>query len=339
MGGQALWRANLARAFSALAGALFQGFSTARFAVVLDHAGYAQDPLTTFYRFRSTAGFVLDWFIHQLNDPASVARRSLYTVRCMHTFARRRSNRLFSKPHGEGIALSQYDLGEVQLGFSAVCLLLMEVAVGMEPVAMADREAMVHVWRLIGWHLGIKDEFNVCRSVEYMSACMEDYMIWMPQRLRTCRPVAHVLQKSVIQGFGRHSGLGERYYEGFFSVFQTVRGMEAATNSFFQPLPGMTEFVRRRTQYSDDLNKFVSHHIERDLHVYRSEPESVDRFHEVVAPRIAYMNDLVLWRSYSIAFRLARLMMSRRAQASSMVLVIGLVFQKILRATVLPKRQ
>ncbi|CAK0830350.1 unnamed protein product, partial [Prorocentrum cordatum] len=45
--GQALWLENLGRAFLALTAALVQGFTIARFAEVLHHAGYAQSPLNS----------------------------------------------------------------------------------------------------------------------------------------------------------------------------------------------------------------------------------------------------------------------------------------------------
>ena len=48
--GQALWRAHLGRAAIALLQTLLQGFTIARFGVVLHHAGYAQSAETTFKR-------------------------------------------------------------------------------------------------------------------------------------------------------------------------------------------------------------------------------------------------------------------------------------------------
>jgi hypothetical protein len=200
--GQALWQQHLGRAVLALQAVLLQGFSIGRFAEVLYQAGYAQSPLTTAQRYKATGLIVTDWFRYPLDDPDSPARQGLYAVRFMHSFARRHTGHVFDRSRGEGIALSQYDLGEVLLGFTGACLAIMENDMGMGRFAPADREAMVHVWRLIGWHLGILDEFNVADSVERVDACWADYMEWTPLRLTTCRPPTHALQRSVMQGFG-----------------------------------------------------------------------------------------------------------------------------------------
>ena len=142
-----------------------QGFTIARFAVVLNNAGYAQSAETAFRRYRDTAFFIHDFFYYPLDDPTSLARTGIYRVRCMHSYARRRSCHLFDSSKGEGIALSQYDVGEVQLGFTAVCISLIEKELGVGAFSPADKEALVHMWRLVGYHLGIRDEYNICNSV------------------------------------------------------------------------------------------------------------------------------------------------------------------------------
>jgi hypothetical protein len=191
--GQALWRANLGRVAVALLQTLLQGFTIARFGVVLHHAGYAQSVETTFKRYRDTAFFIVDWFDYPLDDPRSRSRVGISRVRCMHSFARRRSTKLFDRAAGEGTPLSQYDMGEVLLGFSAVCLAIMEHALGLQ-LTEEERGAMVATWRLIGHHLGIRDEYNVCASLARLDACFADYMEHTPQRLRTCREATHALQ-------------------------------------------------------------------------------------------------------------------------------------------------
>merc|ERR1711920_833321 len=107
---------------------------------------------------------------------------------------------------------------------------------------------------------------------EKSAACMEDYMTWTPQRLRTCRTATQVLQKSALQGFGAHIGLGERYWEGFLRACQVASGMETS-ECHFRPLPGMAELARRRMKYigkSEVFNAFVSRQMCQQLHLYRS---------------------------------------------------------------------
>ena len=114
--------------FIALNGALLQGFTIARFSKVLVLSGYTSSPEETWKRFRNTGWAILDWISYPLDEPKSDARQSLYTVRCMHAFARKQATQsgMFDKAKGEGIALSQYDLAEVLLGFSVVCLSILE---------------------------------------------------------------------------------------------------------------------------------------------------------------------------------------------------------------------
>jgi len=324
--GQELWREHLGRAFLALTAALLQGFTIARFAEVLHHAGYAQSPLTSCSRYSATAYFILDWFCHPLDDMESWARQGIYTVRCMHSFARRRSKGLFSREKGEGIALSQYDMGEVQLGFSAVCLSIMEKEMGMGPLPPSDREAMVHVWRLIGWHLGIQDRFNVCNSVEGMAACFEDYMEWTPQRLRTCRESTHLLQLAAVQGFGTHLALGKRYWEGFLSSLQDVRGVQVLYVRV-RPLPGMAAVARMRMELvgkSSTFNSVLSRVIVLMRETRRQRPKLADWFQTALAPKVAAVNDAVVWRLLSVAVRLvssgAAVALPRRAAALAVAL-------------------
>ena len=89
-------------------------------------SGYAKTAKSSWDRYSATAWHISDWWRFSLRDPASRARRSIYQVRSMHELARRRSKRLFDASEGEGRALSQYDLAEVQMGFSTICISLME---------------------------------------------------------------------------------------------------------------------------------------------------------------------------------------------------------------------
>jgi len=304
--GQALWSEHLGRAFLALTAALLQGFTIARFAEVLLHAGYAQSPLTSCSRYAATAFFLHDWFRYPLDDPESRARKGIYTVRCMHSYARRRSKGLFSLEAGEGIALSQYDLGEVQLGFSAVCLSVMETEMAMGPLPRKDREAMVHVWRLIGWHLGIEDRFNVCNSVDDLEACFQDYMEWTPQRLRSCRESTHILQLAAVQGFGRHLFFGQRYWEGFLAALHNMRGLTIPYTRV-KPLPGIDAYVRQRMVVvgrSASVNAVLSRFVTLMRETRRRRPKLVDWIERNVSPKVAAVNDAIVWRLVSLASHL-----------------------------------
>lgn len=172
--GQEVWLEHWGGWIVGLSVALLVGFSIGRFSEVLFHSGYAQDALTATNRYSDTAFAMLDWFSYDLSCPGSRARVSIYTVRKMHAYARRRAKdivlapgrKLFDKDHGEGVPLSQYDMAQVLLAFSGIVIMIMEADLGVPPIPRGDLEAMVHCIRLIGWHLGILDEFNPCASLE-----------------------------------------------------------------------------------------------------------------------------------------------------------------------------
>ena len=173
--GQAHWCRLLGPTFVALNAALLQGFTIARFAEVLVIAGYTASRTATWNRFRNTGWAIMDWLHHPLDDPASDARKSIYTVRCMHAYARRiaKDARLFSEEKGEvclliarilfldslglpdnsttaltmsvflqGIPLSQYDLAEVLMGFSVICLSILEIEFGFGEFPKKQRQDM-----------------------------------------------------------------------------------------------------------------------------------------------------------------------------------------------------
>ena len=69
------------------------------------------------------------------------------------------------------------------MAFSAVALSVMENEMGLQNnFTKADKEAMIHVWRLIGYHLGIMDEYNICTSFDRNKELLDDWMYWTPHR-------------------------------------------------------------------------------------------------------------------------------------------------------------
>lgn len=302
--GQALWLQHVGSATVSLMNALMQGFSIARFAEVLKYSGYSKSPLVSAERYLATGFFWLDWWLHPLDDAKSQARKSIYTVRCMHSFARRQCSHLFSAEEGEGIPLSQYDLAEVQLGFSGVCLSIMEVELGMGKLPEADVEAMVHVWRLIGWHLGILDEFNVCSSVPLLRDCMSDYMVWIPQRFLTCREATHHLQDAVVRGFGQHAILGERYFEGLLVALQDSRhpGISYVRSTPLDGMPAVAKFLLRLCG-----TRPVNAILRTVLLLARKRLQYMPHFdawlRRNVSPIIGKILDLAVWPAVSLLMR------------------------------------
>jgi len=240
--GQRLYSSKLGSVFVALNAALMQGFTIARFADVLKDSGYSDSPRKSFDRYSDTGWAIVDWYTHDLHDPQSRARQSIYRVRCMHTCARLKSSKLFDSVN-EGVAVSQYDLAEVQMGFSIICYSIMETELGATPLSTAEKKAMLHCWRLIGYHLGILDEYNTCTSLPVAEALCEEYLLWTPARLTTCRESTHELQRLCCEGLGKFTPLGVNYYKGFLCSLQKARFWNLPYVRI-EPLQGVTKAVR-----------------------------------------------------------------------------------------------
>lgn len=304
--GQQLWSENLGRYHFALTGSLLSGFSIARFAEILYANGYAQSPHTAYTRYSQTGFYILDWLRFPLSDPNGLSRKAIYNVRAMHAFVRRRAiqQKLFDREKGEGIPLSQYDMGEVQIAFSCGALSLMEEEMGLEnKFTKEDKEAMIHVWRLIGYHLGIMDEFNICTSYEKNKELFEDWMKWTPHRFVTSRPSTFALQKSAIEGFGQYAGMGEEIWIGVVHKGSKSRFWDVEYLEIRKPLPGIMEFIDASTKVfgHDWVNALTNLQVTSHREGYRNYPQFMKKMESLVK-MLSKINDLFLWRIVGMMF-------------------------------------
>ncbi len=140
-------------------------------------------------------------------------------VRRTHGFARRICKPVFDKEKDGGVPLSQYDMAEVLLVFSGLTLYVMEnIFRSGERLPEEDRKAMVHTWRVIGYYLGVQDQYNVCASVDKLDQYTEEFVATFPARVDTCRPICINLRDKAIMGFGLWSGLGVEFWKGLFTI-------------------------------------------------------------------------------------------------------------------------
>ena len=238
--GQNLWLKYLGATIISLVGVLLHGYCFTRIAEVLTYSGYAKDPIATSERYIATGYFIMDWLIYPLDDPNSKGRKSIYTIRSIHSFARRMTMKLFSKESGEGIPLSQFDMAIVQLAFSGICLQIMQKHIGLI-LSDSEIEAMTHTWRLIGWHLGILDDYNICSSVKYMNECLDDFNEWKLPLLTTCRESTYKLQKAFIIGFGKYVFFGVEFYNAYIVTTEEMIYQLKLTK--FKQLPYMNIII------------------------------------------------------------------------------------------------
>jgi len=300
--GQRLFSANLGSVFIGLNAALMQGFSIARFADVLVDSGYTTSPKSSWDRYSKTAWAISDWYRFDLRDPKGQARQSVYRVRCMHTCARHKSSRLFDSAKQEGMAVSQYDLAEVQMGFSSICLALLKDELNAPELSTADKEAMIHCWRFIGHHLGIKEQFNTCRSLKEATAMMEEYMVWTPRRLETCRDTTYDLQRLCCEGFGVFTGAGKNAFQGFLTALQ--KSSWADVNYVKEkPLEGVTETVRwgLKRSGSSTVNEGMSAAIIHIRETAQKDPVHYSRMLRINSAVSQFM-DHVFWPTWSYGY-------------------------------------
>jgi len=191
-------------------------------------AGYAKTPWTTHVRFRDTGAAIHLWMTHDMTNPNSAGRRSLLQVRWMHAFARsvvqlpsglwEREEEIEKQRvtrHGEtldpskaylGVPLSQYDLAMTLLGFSSIAMSYMidDYRVDM---SQQDREDLTHFWRYIGYHIGIREEFNSCTTAGEAEEMAREMFGFSLIFAKGARPSTPLLSQSLMKGFGRYTGV------------------------------------------------------------------------------------------------------------------------------------
>jgi len=225
---QAFWHKYLAVYSGALFALLIHGFAINRFSEVLVQAGYAKTPWASHVRFRDTGAAIHLWMTQDMTNPNSAARRSVQQVRWMHAFARsvvqlpgglwereeeiekHRLTRLKESPDPSkaylGVPLSQYDLAMTLLGFSSVAMSYMIDDYGVE-MTPQNKEDLTHFWRYVGYHLGIREEYNSCTYAAEAEQMAREMFNFSPIFARGARASTPLLSQSLMKGFGKYTGI------------------------------------------------------------------------------------------------------------------------------------
>merc|ERR1712224_877954 len=95
-----------------------------------------------------------------------------------------------------GVPLSQFDVAEVQLAFTGICIDIFcrELSFGKEDVTESEKADMVHCWRVIGYFLGLLDEYNICNSLSELETYMDEFCAFNDLRVDTARPSSFKLR-------------------------------------------------------------------------------------------------------------------------------------------------
>eukprot|EP01012_Entosiphon_sulcatum_P022703 TRINITY_DN27681_c0_g1_i1.p1 TRINITY_DN27681_c0_g1~~TRINITY_DN27681_c0_g1_i1.p1 ORF type:complete len:370 (-),score=69.58 TRINITY_DN27681_c0_g1_i1:278-1387(-) len=205
---------------------LVQGFVIGRFSEILVMAGYARSARDAYERFLHTAQHINKWM-----DPKT-RKKSLMQVRCMHAHARRRAMAFWKQQAARdelplGVPLSQFDVAQVLLGFSGITLIGLQ-NLGCE-VSAQEHSDFIHLWRYLGYHLGLDEEFNSCSSLALNDALCKEFLESLPQYVGSTRESCDVLTKSCVTGFGTYLGFGNGFVNG---CLLTARGQPWASEEF-----------------------------------------------------------------------------------------------------------
>jgi len=156
-----------------------------------------------------------------------------------------------------------------------------------------------------------------------MREMLDEYMSWTPLRLKTARECTHELQSAVVKGFGAHTPMGIRFFEGLLWSMQTARGWNVEYVRV-KPLAGMDEIAKcllrmfRFRFINDTLTRGIISLRELELTAGKAHMQR----HLKIVKMISRIVDIVVWRPASALMSLRDLVLgSGKAGAALIVLV------------------
>ncbi|KAF2897269.1 hypothetical protein ILUMI_08909 [Ignelater luminosus] len=130
--------------------------STPSILKILIFTKMSSEPMTAYKRYMATVFHTCVWYENDFK-PGSKLWRSIAAVKNMHNAASKKSCAIGSQP------ILQRDMGLTQFGFMGFVIVRSEL-IGIHNASQKELEGFVHLWRVIGYILGIDDRFNICRS-------------------------------------------------------------------------------------------------------------------------------------------------------------------------------
>nr|XP_015837413.1 PREDICTED: uncharacterized protein LOC655780 isoform X2 [Tribolium castaneum] len=129
---------------------------------ILIYTKMSGSPLTAYRRYLSTVFHMVIWYQSDFT-PGSKLWQSVIEVKDKHNSV---SKRCCNAGLGR---INQKDMALTQFGFMGYALAFRD-KIGLHDAKEEELKALVHVWRVVGYVMGIEDRFNICRdSVEETS--------------------------------------------------------------------------------------------------------------------------------------------------------------------------
>lgn len=153
--------------FSHLCGLLLS-FYFSKNVKTLRSTGESETKFNLFHRYLATIRHVQKWYEGDVWDPKDSAHKSLAKVRSMHS---RVANKMAALNDGI-VYVSQWDMAVTQWAFVGP-MVLFRSKVGLHSCTEEQYESLIHFWRVIGYLLGIEDQYNLCTGdyEQVVAAC------------------------------------------------------------------------------------------------------------------------------------------------------------------------
>ncbi|GAB5362556.1 hypothetical protein AAMO2058_000807500 [Amorphochlora amoebiformis] len=195
---------------------LCAGFSAPLIVNVIVTTGYLTGPRKKILRrLIETAYMVISCMVPGGLDPGSKGWEACTRVRFLHAKVRRRLSKT-GKAKLENVAINQEDLSVTLLAFSYNVLIGIEFYLG-RPLSDEEQRGYLHVWRYIGFLMGIKDEVNPCRGdVQLAKAELESMLMHLIHPDEGSRKVVHHMLSA--------TGNSRMPYEGRTLVLRSMMG-------------------------------------------------------------------------------------------------------------------
>ncbi|XP_060532375.1 uncharacterized protein LOC132705646 isoform X1 [Cylas formicarius] len=206
----------------------------------------------SYKRYVSTIFHMLIWYKEDLH-PNSRLCKSLFKVKKMHNVASKKAQIALH------YRISQKDMAVTQFGFMGF-LLSRPNLIGVHSTSNEDIKGVVHLWRVVGYILGIDDEFNICReSVEETRAICNEVIkrIVIPE-VRLHNKDATQLTANFINGMWAMNPFldGTTFMFYMNLVLHNDNSKISIKNSEFSKLNTTAKFKLRLICYVIDLMKY-----------------------------------------------------------------------------------
>lgn len=159
------------------------GFAIPKITKVLNSTGYLSGKRTK-ERVLETAQFILDvaHSLEHLQPGTGKGWESIVQVRFLHAGVRARLSKI-SRAHSKyynieehGVPINQEDLLATLFSFSNTMWRVMDERMGVHMTSQ-EREDYLHLWRYIGYMMGVDDILGATRTPERADACLESIVM------------------------------------------------------------------------------------------------------------------------------------------------------------------